>query len=162
MVSSKNTGVAQVYIGVDPGVGGGLAALDGDGCLIDAIRMPERTLALLAWLQRHAKGATALLEFVRSSPQMGRASCFTFGRGYGRLETALDAAGIPFGEIVPAKWQGIMGCRTGGDKNVTKAFAAARWPGYKVTHAIADALILAECCRLLEARQRAATVRGFK
>jgi hypothetical protein len=93
---------------------------------------------------------------------MGVSSAFTFGHGVGRLETALVAAGIPYSEITPRKWQGIMGCLTGGDKNVTKTYATERWPHVKVTHAIADALILADCCRLLEARRQAATARGFQ
>ena len=57
---------------------------------------------------------------------------------------ALIAAGIPFETVTPAKWQGAMGCRTKGDKNVTKRKAQDLFPGVKVTHAIADALLIAE------------------
>jgi len=161
-VCGKNAGVAKFYLGVDPGKGGGMALLDAAGEFVLAKKMPESVVELLGFFQRVAPGATALLEFVHASPQMGVRSAFTFGHGVGRLEAAIVAAGIPYSEIAPAKWQKIMGCRTGGDKNVTKEYAAKRWPLVKVTHAIADALILAECCRLLEARRHAATTRGFQ
>lgn len=89
----------------------------------------------------------AVLEFVRSSPQMGVVSAFTFGQGYGGLKMALAACGIPYEEVLPAKWQKALGCRTGGDKNVSKRKAQELYPAIKITHATADALLLATYCR---------------
>lgn len=40
-----------------------------------------------------------------------------------------------------------MGCLTNGDKNITKQRAQQLFPSAKVTHKIADALLLAEYCR---------------
>ena len=40
-----------------------------------------------------------------------------------------------------------MDCLTGGDKNVTKRKAQSLFPWVKVTHAIADSMLLAEYCR---------------
>jgi hypothetical protein len=37
-----------------------------------------------------------------------------------------------------------MGCLTKGDKNVSKSRAQELFPSIKVTHAIADALLIAE------------------
>ena len=65
---------------------------------------------------------------------------------------ALCAATIPYEEVTPQKWQKALGCRTGGDKNVSKARAQALFPLQNITHAIADALLLAEYCRRLEVR----------
>lgn len=159
-VCGKNAGVGRVYIGIDPGVSGGIAGVDEEGAVVFAVKMPETTHGLLQVLRHRSAGATALMEFVHATPQMGVRSAFTFGHGVGRLEASLEAAGIPYSEITPGKWQRTMGCSTGGNKNVTKAWAAKRWPATKVTHAIADALILAECCRQLEQRRHAATARG--
>ena len=74
---------------------------------------------------------------------MGVKSAFTFGNGYGHLEMALTAAGIPFERVRPQVWQKEMGCLTKGDKNVSKRKAQELFPGTKVTHAIADSMLIA-------------------
>lgn len=145
------------YLGIDPGKSGGLALLTEEGGFIDVTKMPDtehdlRDL-LEEWRRYHPDdGCRATLEFVRSSPQMGVKSAFTFGQNFGMLRMALAAAGIPFETVTPAKWQAALGCRTGGDKNVSKRRAQELFPGVKVTHAIADALLLAEYGRRMEVR----------
>ena len=74
---------------------------------------------------------------------MGVKSAFTFGQGFGHIEMALTAAGIPFERVSPQKWQKAMGCLTKGDKNVSKRRAQELFPHLKVTHATADALLIA-------------------
>jgi hypothetical protein len=56
---------------------------------------------------------------------------------------ALTAAGIPFTRIRPQVWQKKLGCMTKGNKNITKQKAQELFPSIKVTHAIADALLIA-------------------
>jgi hypothetical protein len=41
-------------------------------------------------------------------------------------------------------WQGALECLSGGSKNVTKLRAQQLFPGEKVTHGSADALLIAE------------------
>jgi len=77
-------------------------------------------------------------------PGQGVASSFKFGQGYGSLEMALTAAGIPFERVTPQKWQKALGCLTKGQKNVSKRKAQELFPTMKVTHATADALLIAE------------------
>lgn len=143
-----------MFIGIDPGKSGGMAIIDREGRYVAACRMPDSDSEVLdvfkAW-----PSARAVLEFVRSSPQMGVASAFTFGCSYGALKMALAAAGVPYNEVTPLKWQRALGCLTKGDKNVSKARATQLFPGIKVTHAIGDALLLAEYCRRLELGQHA-------
>jgi len=85
----------------------------------------------------------AYIEQVSSSPQMGVVSAFSFGRGYGNLEMALTAAGIPFERVRPQVWQKAMGCMTKGDKNISKQRSQELFPDKKVIHATADALLIA-------------------
>jgi len=85
----------------------------------------------------------AYIEQVSSSPQMGVVSAFSFGRGYGNLEMALTAAGISFERVRPQVWQKALGCMTKGDKNVSKRKAQELFPDRKITHATADALLIA-------------------
>jgi hypothetical protein len=57
---------------------------------------------------------------------------------------ALTAAGIPFTRVRPQIWQKELNCLTGGQKNITKQRAQELFPSIKVTHAIADALLIAK------------------
>ena len=89
----------------------------------------------------------ACLERVHSMPGQGVASSFKFGQGFGNLEMALTAARIPFTYVTPQKWQKELGCLTKGNKNVSKSRAQQLFPHIKCTHAISDALLIAEYCR---------------
>jgi hypothetical protein len=136
----------SLYLGVDPGKSGSLAFVTSDGVawtvkgdstyrdLVDAIQDAQSIQPI----------AFALIECVSSSPQMGVVSAFSFGRSYGSLEMLLTACGVAFERITPVKWQNAMKCRTGGDKNISKNRAQELFPTLKVTHANADALLLAE------------------
>lgn len=90
-----------------------------------------------------------VIPFSRPGARIGAKSSFTSGVGYGRLTMALTAMLVPFDEVMPIKWQNAMSARTGGDKNISKARAAHLFPGIKMTHAIADALLIAEYGRRL-------------
>lgn len=117
-------------------------------------KMPETISDLIVLLESIAEPPTAapimaVLERVQAyagSP-MGKSACFEFGRGFGRLEGALAASKIPYDAIPPQKWQAALGCLSRGDKNITKARAQALFPGLPITHATADALLLAVYCR---------------
>jgi Holliday junction resolvasome RuvABC endonuclease subunit len=140
----------MIVIGIDPGKNGAVAWItDGKPCVE---KMPD-TLQDLWGLIGDICGLTsnhgyspccAYIEQVHSSPQMGVKSAFTFGNGFGHLEMALTAAGIPFERIRPQVWQKSLGCLTGGDKNVSKRRAQELFPTMKVAHATADALLIAE------------------
>jgi hypothetical protein len=143
------------YLGIDPGVNGGIAALDERGALISVVKMPAEGLDLWQAVRglRAERGKTfAMLEQVQpyagGGRTMGATSAFTFGRGVGRLELALIGNGITFERVMAIKWQNRLGCRTGGDKNISKEHAARLFPTAKITHATADALLLATYCRL--------------
>lgn len=154
-----------LYLGIDPGVNGGIAAVDVNGHAVATTRMPDTERETFAFLTNigvltlNEDGNTqirAVLERVHASPQMGVVSAFTFGRGVGVLRMALLAAEIPFDEVTPQAWQKALGCRAGrsragggpgGDKNIGKRRAQELFPSVTVTHAIADALLLAEYCR---------------
>lgn len=151
----------KAYIGIDPGKSGGIAIISQYG-EPSAWPMPETVRdvwdtvsALAKWKDVYVSAA---LEVVHSSPQMGVKSSFTFGHGYGLLEMALTAAGIPWRRVRPREWQAAIGvAKTKGNfedgrnateaKNKTKAAAQQLFPSLKVTHAISDALLIAEWLR---------------
>jgi hypothetical protein len=135
----------KLYLGIDPGLSGGIAFVPETGTPW-AHKMPETDRDLLDLLSDNISlhTATALLELVHSSPQMGVKSAFTFGEGYGRLQAVLTALRVPYERVRPQAWQKAMGCLTKGDKNVSKRRAQELFPTLKVTHATADALLIAE------------------
>lgn len=158
----------SIFLGVDPGASGGIAILNDEGLILDARKIPEHEADIIDHIRiwrRTCQNRSAMIERVSASPQMGVVSAFSFGRSYGMLRMALTAAGIPFDEVSPIKWQNAMDCRTGGDKNVSKRKAQELFPTHKLNHYIADALLLAEYGRrvvrglplAMPARRRAAT-----
>ena len=133
-----------IYMGVDPGKSGSLAFVHGDTAWTIPNDSTHRDLAdAIADAQSIAPIRFALLERVSASPQMGTVSAFSFGQSYGSLEMLLTCAGVPFERITPVTWQNAMKCRTGGDKNISKARAQELFPTVRVTHKNADALLLA-------------------
>ena len=132
----------QDIIGIDPGKAGGIVRMSPTGEVIEAVKMPATVADIYLALDRGP--ARVWLEHVHSSPQMGVVSAFTFGRGYGQLEGVLQGLLLPYERVTPGKWQRAMGCLSKGDKNVTKRRAQELFPQVKVTHAIADALLIAE------------------
>jgi Holliday junction resolvasome RuvABC endonuclease subunit len=153
----------RLYLGIDPGKSGGVACVHEDGRPFRWAPMPETESDIYAFLldvgtaSRHEEGhiqVVAAIEKVQpggltrgTTGHMGAKSSFVFGYGVGVLKMALIAAEIPFDEVRPQVWQASLGCLTKGDKNVSKARAQQLFPGVKCTHAIADALLIAEWCR---------------
>ncbi len=146
-------------IGIDPGKNGGVAfARHRPGCppIRFAFKMPETAEDLVHLICHWEPEAICYpyLEKVHSMPGNGIKSMFTFGRGYGRIESALASrvAKHPSTAVTryvrPQEWQRAMDCMTGGDKNITKKLAQEMNPTLKVTHALADALLIAEFGRL--------------
>ena len=159
--------MSEWIIGIDPGQDGAMVLLAPEGRGVTATIVQSKGLTdtdtVLTlnewWVLVHGLGGGrghAFIERVSSSPQMGVKSAFSFGYSYGVQRACLLAAGIPFDDVVPSKWQKPFGLiRKDKDEPITqkknrhKAKAQQLFPGIKVTHAIADALLIAEYGRRL-------------
>lgn len=140
--------MSKTVIGIDPGKNGGIAWItDGKPCVEKMPGTLQDLWDLIVSVSLNAgTGGTcikAYIEQVHSSPQMGVKSAFSFGNSFGHLEMALTAAGIPFERVRPQTWMKGLSCLTGGDKNVTKRRAQELFPQLRLTHATADALLIA-------------------
>jgi len=139
----------ETIIGIDPGKLGGIAILWNNGDY-DAVKMPDTerdtydAIMRAKRLSDRPSNVFAYIEDVHAMPKQGVSSTFKFGRGLGLLRGFLIASGIPFERVSPMRWQKYLGCLTKGDKNVTKAKAQELFPDLKITHAIADSLLIAE------------------
>jgi crossover junction endodeoxyribonuclease RuvC len=135
-----------LFMGIDPGKTGGISFTDGN--TITPYKMPQTERDISDIFEEHAPNVLiAVLEKVGAMPGQGVKSMFTFGQNYGFLRGMLIAHKIPFEEIRPAEWQKKMQCMSKGDKNVTKSKAQQLFPEHKITHAIADAMLISEFCR---------------
>ena len=136
----------MIVLGLDPGRSGGYASISPDR--VAAFKWPETdadTAGVLAPFM--GLECFAYLELVHSMPKQGVSSSFKFGDHYGFLRGLLVAYKIPFALVPAHKWQRAMGCLTHGDKNISKQKAQQLFPQVKITHATADALLIAEYCR---------------
>lgn len=140
----------MIFIGLDPGKNGGIAAIS-HGRMVNLVsKMPEsdRDILDLLYEIKNFGPCIAALERVHAGVfgggKMGAVSAFTFGGGYRALKMALTASDISYEEVMPVAWQTALGCRTKGDKNISKAKAQELFPTVKITHAIADSLLIAE------------------
>lgn len=150
------------FIGIDPGKNGGIATIDDDGTPA-AWKMPPTETDLWDILHEYdtatitaaIEKATGMIPGARGS--MGIAK-LQYNRGC--CVMALTAAGIPFVEVQPAKWQkefGLYGKKWKSDtekKNAHKRVAQQLFPTLKITHRIADALLIAEWLRRTEPNSR--------
>jgi len=150
----------MTYVGIDPGVGGGLAALSERGRVLMATSMPRSPRELVALLIQLPCNSSVVLEAVHAMPRhlTGGVGNFKLGHNHGMLEGALAAFNLEVLAVAPVKWQNALGCRTKGDKRITRQRAADMFPQIRVTHATADALLLAEYCRRLDAGDRTTRV----
>lgn len=127
----------MLVIGIDPGMTGGIAALDTESGDIDIIDMPVlpntkgklvldyHGLHKLLTLTHDSK-ITAYIEQVGSMPGQGVSSTFRFGEGYGALQMAVVAQGFPLIFITPAKWKAYFGLNR--DKGLSRSLASRRFP----------------------------------
>ena len=140
----------MIFLGLDPGKSGGISLhqMETNGSkIISAEPFTNKTpMDIYNVIVRYSaiKPCIALIEKVHSMPKQGVASSFTFGKNYGFLLGCLTALEIPFEYVSPTVWQRYLKCKTKGDKNITKQKAQELFPHLKITHAIADALLIGE------------------
>ena len=138
----------KLYMGIDPGYSGAVAIVDEHGALHDLVRLKETEHDIARFVAGYAPAVEwGVLERVSAMPRQGVSSTFKFGTSYGFCRGLLVCSKVPFEAVTPATWQGAMKCRSKGDKNVTKAAAQRLFPGQKVVHATADAMLIAEYAR---------------
>src|SRR3970040_1415667 len=98
----------DLFVGVDPGQSGGIAAIGLN--FVEAFSMPATERDVYDLIAEYAPNVQhCFIESVHSFPGQGVASSFTFGKGYGFLRGVLVALKIPFTDVSPQKWKKAMG-----------------------------------------------------
>ena len=167
-----NDDQSPCFLGVDPGLDGGLAFLAGGvvtlhvtptlaaGKAGSSKRAFDR--AAMVALLKSRPIALAVIEKVSAAPVHGRvqgtSSMFSFGQGVGLWLGMLAALDVPHQEVTPQAWKGHILAGTARDKLAAISFCQARYPGAsllatprskKPHDGLADALCLAEFARRL-------------
>jgi hypothetical protein len=174
--------IAPCVVGIDPGLGGGIAFLRLTGEAVAVYLMPTlggpkrevdgaELAAILSRSSVSGRIALAAVESVASRPAQGIVSAFTFGRACGVVDGVLAALGIPRESVAPQRWQKeVIGLPAkGGDpkarrkaaKDRSLAYARRRFPSVSLvpegcrveSDGLADALGIAEFARRLVARE---------
>lgn len=144
------------FLGGDPGKSGAFAITNQLSEVISAIKMDATEQDIWRWIstaRANAQNIFALMEKVTGMPTDGRGSLFKFGISYGIMRMAIVASQIPFEERTSSQWQRELRIPKRGSKNKTqhknvlKRAAQNRFPQCKVTHAVADALLLSDLLR---------------
>jgi hypothetical protein len=153
--------IAKNIIAVDPGLSGGIVA--GELSTPAVVKnMPETEVDVISLLSKCIAGVGEPTLYIEKLPHFvavpgGRvsgASMAKLHRNAGLITGAAIALGIRVVEIDPHSWQKFyrLGTKTSAGgytawKNKLKGEAQKRFPGFKVTHANADALLIWEYAR---------------
>ena len=155
----------SITVGIDPGLDGALAILDG-GALLAIHDAPTVSLrgksranrrdydegAIREILLSIPSGARAFIESVHSMPGQGVRSMFSMGVGFGLWRGALSALGLSYTLVTPQAWKKVCLAAYGlKDKNaayqaMSRQFPAAPLKGTRggILDGRADALAIAE------------------
>jgi len=133
---------SKYYIGIDPGIAGGLVCMDSTGNIIKKCVMPIVKIgtknkvdphALTRWLTRCATEEEiriVAIEEQRPMHQIGEVATFGMGRGYGLIEGVVAAIEMPYELIRPVDWQREMfkGLPKAKTKELSKQVAVQLFP----------------------------------
>lgn len=160
----------MIYIGIDPGLSGAVAIIDGtevklfDAPTAETGKGTKRDYLIpnMAQIIRNAvpyeeDSAFVVIEAVHSMPKQGVASSFSFGRGLGIWEGIVAAYAIPYAKVAPQTWKKAMLADMPRDSKDSSRIAATRlFPNAadmlsrKKDDGRAEALLMAEYGRRLQ------------
>lgn len=153
----------MIYIGIDPGLGGGIGAVDDNGRFVCCESMPVLTEgnsksidARAAWLlvgdinSMSSYNAKVAIEKVGAMPGQGVTSMFNFGRSYGAIIGVVSTFLIPRHDVPPQVWKRHHGL-IGKDKEASRGLAVKLFPAANLSkkkdHGMAEALLIAKWLR---------------
>lgn len=114
----------MIYIGVDVGAKGGMAAIDENNQIIMILPMSRENLVVFASeLKSRNEPMIACIEKVGAMPNQGVTSMFSFGKSAGFIEGVFESFKIPYELITPQKWKkefGLINKDKNGSINICK------------------------------------------
>lgn len=154
------------FLGIDPGLSGAIALIDGKGKLITLHDTPTITvkrgqknkneylighMVTILKSMRSFGNVHCAIENIHSMPGQGVTSMFSMGTGFGMWLGMLAALEIPHTRIEPVIWKRAMKIPGGSEKSASIVIAQRLFPRAslqrKKDHGRADAILLAEHLR---------------
>lgn len=149
----------MIYIGIDPGKDGALAAIlcGGDGRILDVCTEffdEAQYQTRLAAFSEAESGCKCCLEHVWGIQGQAAGASFRFGENFGFIHGLLTAYSIPYELVTPQKWKREF--QVTGDKNSAIAVCRRLFPtvnlrkterSRKDHDGLAEALLMAEYAR---------------
>jgi hypothetical protein len=155
----------QYYLGVDPGVNGGVVVLDDKGCRLvmngqdDLNRVVRYTLESYQCGQIHiaVEQQQPRPTYWKGRSSILKSTCMLYGQ-YRELKGLLDGMGylLRTEEPLPQQWQKDLGIKSKGSltdsqwKKKLKGIAESLFPDQKITLKTADAFLIAYWLRCLK------------
>lgn len=154
----------DLYIGVDPGLKGGIAFISEEDRIVDVFPMPivggvVNIPLLVSKIHHFAEKYTifcATVEKVHSMPKQGVASTFRFGMGYGQILGMFATLRIPVLFVTPQRWKKEMLRDTKKDKAAACEMVVRTYPSTQLVlprcrkphDGMADAILICNYGRL--------------
>ena len=143
----------RVFIGIDPGIKGGIAFIYNDTYYVQAT--PSTVAGMddeLITLKQMGPNLSmyCCIERVHSFPGNSARSMFTFGTNYGQWLGILATLKIPYIEVTPYAWMKHYPKAPKNKKdrkNYYKHLAQQRFPDVSITLATSDAMLIANYMR---------------
>ena len=154
------------FIGIDPGLHGAIAAMDGERKQVEVVDCPLTAGEYdffgmwKAFEAVYADGpAIVVMEKVHSMPSDGKASAFSFGVGYGAWLAICGMFRVPPNLVPPQTWKRVMLAGIANDKRAEAMALKQRFQGHPICSQLhgprgglrdgrVDALFLAEYARV--------------
>ena len=152
----------MIFVGIDPGLTGGIAAVDDKGAIVYQARLPlmpsfvpkrkmldaREFAAVVRFLQQRQGLAHCAVEQVGAMPKQGVVGTFSFGMGFGALLGVLGAMQASYVLVRPQEWKKHHAL--GADKAQAIGLAMRKWPELtlkKSDDGVAEALLIADWLR---------------
>ncbi len=156
-----------LFVGIDPGLSGALAAVTDSGDFVSVHDTPTLTVKkgggkkrvyLESEMVKIVEGLMTCYEIrlvgienVHAMPKQGVVSVFSLGTGFGLWLGIIAALKLPYERIETGKWKREMGLASGSDKNASIITAGRLFPTAPLSRKRdsdrAEALLLAEYLR---------------
>ncbi len=162
--------MSLAIIGIDPGITGAIAVLDGKKLEVhkmpvvnlkigkknrNSVSPPLLATLLSNILDRDDTEFHVYIEKVHMMPKMGGAAAFSFGTGYGVLLGAIAMAGLSYTAVPFQTWcKALTGSNKSKGKDAGRELAANLFPKYRELFAnknsdgVADAALIARYGRM--------------
>jgi crossover junction endodeoxyribonuclease RuvC len=115
-----------IYLGIDPGKAGAIAALDGDDMSVEVYDMPGTIEGRRVILTLIGQVRACWIEKPFFPRMIGITNAVTIAQAYGEMRACLFFAGIPTHEVTPQVWKKHFGLSA--DKNASRAHASMVFP----------------------------------